>query len=266
MIETRLKEIQDIIVNKENLQSIYDFIRKHYEDSIKNNPHASFLLRISCDDYSSYESESDGLLKNGDIVDLKKCYEIDFKYTDFKAERGISLSLKHGRGYDISNFIVRGNDRDWVQGRFNGLIELINSFEKQNSCFIKHKHLFLHLVALFSGRVIFSLSGYFSPFIFGKNGSELNEKGQAIRNFLITPFYLNWAVVWMLCWLIGLIFAYPFRDWFFKKYFPVVEFNFGPEFTKIEKNKRAALFTVGALIVLPFMLSIFYDFFKGLFR
>lgn len=262
MIETRIKKIKDIIVSKENLQNIFNYINDLYIESQNQKNHPSLSFKLFCEDDSTYESSTDEFLKQGDIIDLKKCKKIILHYTDYKLDRHIELSLEHGDKYGHSDFTVRGSDRDWVNGKFNGLIEIFDSMEKQDGIFVKHKTIFLHFLALSIGLVFYG----FIDVITGKLDPNPSEKQQAIRDFFSSYLYLRYLIIGVLIWIFGLTQAFPFREWFLKKFFPSIEFNFGPEHTKIEKTKRKQLYTIISLIFIPFVLAIFYDFIKNLLR
>ncbi|PIU75291.1 MAG: hypothetical protein COS76_01525 [Candidatus Portnoybacteria bacterium CG06_land_8_20_14_3_00_39_12] len=84
----------------------------------------------------------------------------------------------------------------------------------------------------------------------------MSEKKQTIRVVFI--------VAWI--WIVGLAGSFPACGWFFRMFFPVIEFNFGPEYTKIEKTKRKRLYGFMSLILIPFVLTIFYDYIKNLLK
>ena len=64
MKETREKEIKDKILTKTEIRAIYNIVKSEYRYSEDESNHSSLILRLNCQDRTSYESESDELLND----------------------------------------------------------------------------------------------------------------------------------------------------------------------------------------------------------
>ena len=89
MKETRKKIIEDKIFTKSDICSIFKIVNSEYEYSkkAKNHSLSRLELNLNCQDGTNYESESDDLLNDGDIIDTKRCVSVSIRYNDYKLER-----------------------------------------------------------------------------------------------------------------------------------------------------------------------------------
>lgn len=252
MITTRNRTIQNKVFSKDNVKNLWAKIKSEYDGS--QSSHKSLEIQINCSDGVSYSSESDDLIQDGDVIDNKKCSQISIDYHDYSQNRRISLSLSHGEKHGNS-LLVKG-DKNWTAGTFDTLNEVIESTKPQDHWLVKHKTLFLLVVAI-------ALGYYFSRLIdfLPTSNEESSASVVGIRDFLHkNPIILNLVKI-LLFWLSGIIPAMWLRDWTLKLW-PHVEFDFGPEHKKVEKNRRQRLGLVFSIIILPLLLSFIYDQFK----
>lgn len=259
MKETRQIVIKKKIFTKSDILNIGQILLNEYNSAQKKEHHSSVAFKLNCSDGTSYESESYELFENGSIIDIKKINSLEMSFSNYKLESYINFSITHGNEYG-NHLIVRGNDRNWVDGLFTRLKEIINSVKPQNHWILKYKTLILHLIALGVGVIIYSILNFLlyrhiQPI---KNPSDTV---QAIRTFFITNPFFVYLIDWFLRWFMGIPWAISIRSWLLNLW-PVIEFDFGPEHMKVEKNRRFRIALIFSSVVIPIFLSILYDIFK----
>ncbi len=148
MKTTRKKIIHDKIFTKRDVKNLWSKIKSEYEGSREENKYSSLVMnsslvmKINCNDGISYESETNDLIQDGDIIDIKKCSTISIEYIDYKLGRRINLDLSRGNEHYGNDLIVQG-DNDWVAGTFGTLNDIIDSVKPQEHWFIKYQRLIL---------------------------------------------------------------------------------------------------------------------------
>lgn len=256
MKETKRKIIEGKVFTKNDIRNIWKVVNEEYTISKQNKNHVLFELELNCKDWTSYESESDDLLNDGDIIDTRKCISISIEYHDYDLDRRISTALKHGNNNN-NGLLVSGLDRNWVAGTFDKIYSIVDSAKPQEHWFIQYKSLILHIGALIFGFLLVEISDIlFSPFVDPvKNPSE---KVLEIRNFLNEYFVVKYIIIGILYWSGGIFPILFIRDWVLKLW-PSVEFDFGPEHQKSEKNKRIRIGLFFLAIIIPLLVNFIYD-------
>jgi hypothetical protein len=189
-------------------------------------------MQINCDDWFSYESEIDDLIQEGDILDNKKCSQIRINYRDSKLERRISLELSHGNSNYGNNLTVTGDDKNWVAGTFDSLNDIIDSAKPQEHWFMQYWNLILFLwVAI----ICYSVTDI--------NQILTENILQVIWGYLIL-ILLSFVILWLL------------MGWV-QKLWLSVEFDFGPEHKKIEKNRRYRIGLFFSIFIIPWVWTLF---------
>ncbi len=228
MREIRDKKINNKVLSKKDILYIWNVINQQYEYSKNLNNHSSLDLEFDCGG-TMYQSESSELLQDGDIIDLKKVESICIKYYDYKLDRRIDVSLRNGN-YG-NRFIVKGEDRDWVAGIFNKIEIIFDAVKPQNHWFVRYNNIIFHITSVILGFFIISIiSKFISP----------DPNPSTVRDFIHSSKLYFYIISLVVYWIAG---AYPiaiFMDWV-NKLWPSVEFDFGPEHTKLEKNRRITL-------------------------
>lgn len=252
MKTTRKKIIRGKIFTKENVRSLWAKIKSEYDNSQKDENHSSIEIEINCGDGISYESETDDLIQDGDVIDNKRCSTINIEYHDYKQERRISLNISHGDDYG-NGLIVRG-DKNWVAGTFDSLNDIIESAKPQEHWFVKYKTLILHLGAITFGYFVYKLLDLIPI----STNEEPSTNVMRIRDFLHSNIFLLNIIKVISFWLQGIFPLWWLRDWVLKLW-PSVEFDFGPEHKKTEKNRRKRLGLFFSIIIIPLILNLIYD-------
>ncbi len=205
----RTKLIQKKIFSKENIRNLWEIINSEFSKSQKDKNHSSLELEIICADGISYESETDDLLKDGGIIDQKKCISINIEYHDFKLERRISLNLKYGGNYG-NDLLVRG-DKNWASGTFETLNNSIEAVKPQQHWFIRYKTIILHISAVFAGYLISEILD-----IFIKPIENPSENIQAIRDFVHSNQVFYYFVLSLIYLLQTIFLMWFLRYWIIK--------------------------------------------------
>lgn len=252
MKTTRKKIIRNKIFSKEDVKNLWTKIKSEYDVSQKEKNHSSLEIEINCIDGISYESETDDLLQDGDVIDNKKCSTIGIEYHDYKLNRRISLNLSHGDKYG-NGLIVRG-DKYWVSGTFDLLNDIIEAVRPQEHWFVKYKTLILHIGAIAFGFFIYTLLDLIP---IGTN-EEPSINILKIRDFLHSNIIFLSLIRTLLFWLQGILPLWWLRDWVLKLW-PSIELDFGPEHKKSEKRRRKRVGLFFLVIIIPLLLNLIYD-------
>lgn len=253
MKETRRKIIKDKIFTKDDIRNIYKIVKEI------NNNKSSLELELNCQDGCSYESESDDLLNDGDIIDTKRCASVSIEYHNYDLERRISITLRHGMDYG-NEFIVSGLDRNWVSGIFDRINTTINSVKPQKHWFVQYQSIILHVSAFFFGLMFFRILDVLL-FQHIEPTDTPSEIIKAIRDFFHKYPFVRHTILGTCFWFQGIFPVLILRGWVLKLW-PSVEFDFGPEHQKSEKNKRNRLGLFFSVIIIPLLITFIYDLIK----
>lgn len=246
MRETRDKKINKKVLQKEDIRRVWKIINSQYKYSKDQNNHSSLDLGLDCGDIQ-YQSESSELLEDGDLIDLKKIESISIQYYDYKLNRRIFVQLRSGN-YG-SSFMVKGDDRDWVAGIFNQLEVIFEAVKPQDHWFIVYNKIIFHIVAIIFGFLITSIMiKFITP----------DPNPNMVRDFIYSNNFYVYTSRIVIYWFCGLlpstIFIYGVNE-----LYPSVEFDFGPEHKKLEKNKRIKLGIFIGFIIVSILLPIFIN-------
>lgn len=256
MKERRLIKIENKIFEKKDIINLANKFYSEYNKSQKRKQRSSVNYTISCDDNTTYESEALDLFEDGNIIDLKRAISIEMSFYHYDLDRRMNISLVHGMGFR-DNVIIQGCDKNWVSSVFTELDEIIKSVKPQKNLLLEHKTFLLNLLSLGIGVSIYSVlhfltNRYTEPI---KNPSE-NMK--AIAAFLNSNSVFRLLFNWLLLWLMGIILATSIRAWLLNSW-PSIEFDFGPEHMKIEKQRRVRIAVVLSMAIIPTAIAIIYD-------
>jgi hypothetical protein len=253
MKETRRKKIQKKVFSKDDIRNIWKIVNAEFLSNEEN--HKSMNLQIGCFDGATYESESDDYLKDGNVIDIKRIASININCYDHKLGRRIDIALSHGDCYG-NEVTIRGEDENWVAGTLEKIENILKAVKPQQEWFIKHKNIVLHLGSILLGFSIFSIL-YF--LIYQHIQPIQNPSGNllAFRNFLSTYPFFYYLLYLALFWLQGIFIFSNLMFWFFELW-PSVEFDFGPEHEKLEKNRRKRLRWILSAILLPLFFNILF--------
>lgn len=252
-LESRSIKIEAIVVSYNDLIRIVRLIHSKYQESIDDKKHARFSVELNCAGGISYESDDLDLLEEGGPIEYQIVNSIHVVYSDYAQERRIDLNLRRD-GYNC-RLIVRGDDSTWVNGTFNQLVDIIRSFKPQENFLLRHSEFLLHFLALAVGSSIilildFTLYSWIRLF---ENPSESLLK---TREFFRTYPFASILFDLFVRWLMGIsTFALPIRRWLLELW-PSVEFSFGQDHLKVEKNRRQRIAFVLGVLVLPILINL----------
>jgi len=257
MKESRRLKIESKVFEKKNILSLAEKLKSEYIEAQKQGDNSSLTYQIACSDNTTYESETLDLFDDEGIIDIKRSTAIEMTYWNHTQDKHINISLVHGGGYS-DGAIIRGCNKDWVRGVFTDIKEKFDSIKPQANWILKHKTLLLHLLALGAGVVTY----FVIWLIFYRNIEPIenpSEQVKAIRLFFKARPLIAGLLNWFLFWVMGIgTWAFPVWSWLLKLW-PTVEFDFGPEHMKLEKQRRIRTILVFSIIIIPTFLAIAYD-------
>lgn len=250
MKEYKGKIIENKVFTKKDIRWLWKIVNNEFifSQSREKGNRSSFKTTIKCLDMTTYESETDDLLNDSDIIDTKKCMAVDIKYYDNALEKQIDISLRHGNSY-YNEFSVVGKDKNWVSGTFDKINSFIESLRPQQHWFIEYKVIVLHMGALVFGFFIFKImSQYTTPI------ENPSKNIQLIRAFLHSSPIIYYSALATIFWLEGLLPVLFLQKWALKLW-PSVELDVGPEHQKIEKSRRKRLRWFFLIIIAPLLID-----------
>lgn len=240
MRETKEKKVEDKIFNKENIRSIWSIVNDKFVESgdllaINTHSRATIMLTIICFDGTKYESDLGDMLADGEMIDLKKVESVNIDYQDYTLSKMVSVTLSQN-DY-ASKFIVKGQDRNWVAGTFGSLDLIFNSVKPQSSWFNKYKIFIMNIMAFLIGFTIYKTL----DFVFFHYDKPLFPY----------PFILIYF------WSCGIFISMLLTN-LIERLWPSIEFDFGPEHEKLEKNRRNKLGLFISIVIIPFIINLIY--------
>ncbi len=240
MVEIREKEIGKKVFTKKDIQNFWNVINLQNESSKSNTKRTSFNTQIRCSDGTRYESEIDELFSEGSIFDLKRITSINIGYMVYGEDKKIEIDLTQGSGRWGNLLTVRGGDKNWVAGTFSQFENLLNSVKPQTHWFVSWS---LPLSVI--GGIVFALTVLKLTIFFFGSGLSTVDNILIFLAFIIPSLFLSVSII----------------DWV-KKLWPNIEFDFGPEHEKNEKNRRLRLGSFMTIVILPLLFLIVPYFIK----
>jgi hypothetical protein len=249
------------VFTKIDIRRLAQFLFNEYQVANKKKHHSSIIFRLNCQEGISYESDSVRILDDGGPIDLKKTESIQMTFYDYEFERNIDISLKEG---DYAGELsIRGTDKNWVQGNFTTLVEIINSIKPQDNVILKYKKYFFHIIAFGVGSLILLLLNLLILRHIPSEPIQISSKTLfAFIEFIQRNTWLAYLIVAFLIWGEGIItFAYPIYKWLLDLW-PNIEFDFGPEHLNNQKKRRKRIWFVTTLVIIPIVLNIITNIIK----
>ena len=246
-MKTTIREkIENKIFKKEDIKRVFDLINEEYIKSQNKDSHSILTLEVSCIDGTSYESEADDLLCDGDIIDLKTSNGITIDYHDYSQNRKVVFSLAQGE-FSFGSVIIEG-EKEWTSKIFSSLKDIINAVKPQSSWFSKYSGIFLIIGSIVIIILILLILFYLLSFT-----GVTDEMVLGFFSFSNPMFPLFFVILATFAiFSMYLLFNWVNRLW------PSIEFDFGPEHNKREKSLRRILYVIFSIILIPILLYILF--------
>ena len=180
---------------------------QHFWNKISSEGETTLILEF--ENGAKYSSKNDNSLKDGELIDQKKCKEITISYSigywDHCENKRINFNLSTDQYYSYNRLEVEAEDEHWALATFTNLSDKINSLPKHPK-WIRN-----------------SLSLYF-----------ICACTSIISNFLLFIVNLQILISYYIIFIISLFLILILI-------FPNIEFDFGPEDKKFAKKWRNRL-------------------------
>jgi hypothetical protein len=259
-IEKNLK-ISQVIINERNIEDLITKISEEYESDsqiIKNKDESS-LLKISflfiTDDDIIYESENpQEFFSNGRYLINKRVKVIKINYSNYNldgAVKRIDINISN-RTYSENTILISGKDELWVNGVYKYFEDYIESWEKQESWFIKFNILLRIIFALFFGTAYFFILRIIGIYIFFGNIQKLYIKwsDMATSDKTVVLFLTIGLSLFL-----GIVTGYFILKKIAELY-PNIELKLGPEYLHRENLKRNKLYKIITIIIIPLIIGV----------
>lgn len=240
MEETRTISIDRKVFNKKDIEVVSKIFTDEYQSSNekKNSTTLAFTYKFLG---SSIQSESPDMFDDHGILDMKKTLSIDFTFFDHTDGKYINFTITHGN-YGSNQFKIRGNGDIWARHIADSFVDLLASLKPQSNI-RKHEYSIAFILAFL---ISFTIVFYIYKIIGRPMAVKLNHS-TTLGQLYILLFSI---------WLIGYAIACTITNWLVKLW-PSIEFDFGPEHMKFEKNKKVKLGIVSSVVIIPIIIAIF---------
>jgi hypothetical protein len=255
--ESQYSTIENKIVTLEGVSRLAHLVDEEFKRSRKNEHHSRISFSAVCADDSSFETEDAALFDSGSILGDKKVSSVSILYHDFDNDSDISIRFYHG-SYSGSSFKISGRDSNWVSGIAKRLADIIGGFSPQNT-FVKRHHLSTTLLfSLGIGAIIMNLIALIPV----EPSPNPPQWAVSLRAAYEAVPLLRVLIKYFIGTVIGIFWADGITERLIELW-PSIELQIGPEHTFLERKRRNFLITVGLVIVLPLLVSVFKDILFG---
>lgn len=238
MKETRTINIGRKIFKKEDLKSISKIFRNEYQNSYESGNNTDLKFTYRCIDNITIQNESVKVFDEHGLLDMKKTSNVDFTFYDYTDDKYINLNVTHG-DYGSNEIKISGDGETWTRHISNLFEDELEAIKPQSN-FFKHQYIIgAVLSCITAGTICFYITKITGIPLFKKNETP-SEAG-----WIVSSFYLMGSVI-----------VIPLFTWLIKLW-PAIEFDFGPEHMKYEKQKKIRLWIVLSVVIIPIILSKF---------
>jgi hypothetical protein len=256
--QTRRLVISDRVFTSKDLLRIANIVAKQ---QTAEHEQGKKKFEVKFDDDTTVESESPEVIQDEWLVEHgRRPIRIEMSYYNFTLDRHIGINLSHGDDSYGNEVRVSGSGADWVQANFFALKEAVEAVRSQNVWIRRHSNLLVNFIALGIGCLCFLIIELLAIAArkLGVPGlKEFWAEWKEVRASGAWPFLYFYGWVWR--YLTGLFLgAFAVRTWLLSIW-PSIEFDFGPEHLRREKIKRDRLYSVGALVILPILITLLCD-------
>lgn len=256
----RLK-ISEVVIKPENIREISEIVYKEYSQDLKKDQNISVEFILKSSDNTQYESGDINIFSEGGILDSRRIIAIDMRYYNYSEDKRISIDLEHatskwGGGNEV---IISGRDEIWANGILKLIESSISDWKKQENRPYKYKLPLTIIFAIGIGLLYLNfLDIIFSYVIVTTSISPKPQWAIELRPIILLIYYSSGFFVgyWPASYIVDKI----------CKLYPYVEFILGPEHSHMEKKRRANLYKIVSLGVIPLVISLIIELIKIIIR
>lgn len=263
--ESRSLKIKDRIISRDDLLKLAEVVYSEYKKS-KKGEHKSIKFVASCEDGSSFESEDPSLFKESPLTS-KRITRVRMDYYNYVSGRRLSIEISHEDNDFLSSYDNRvnleGEDSKWVNGTLKSIEEIIEGFKPQSTIVKKNRWLLTILLGIGIGAlavylIIAPLANSLSS---STSQSDTTNYDALIKFVQAYPFTL-YVIKYLFFEFFGFFPALFLVDKLCSLW-PTVEIQVGPSHKLIEKRRRGWLGSAIVIGVIPLIIQLLYDLFKG---
>jgi hypothetical protein len=265
MKTSRHFNISGRIITEKDIARIIGIINEEYHSLESKSKHISKMFKGCTEDGIVFESDNSTEFLSAELIQTKRTISFDSSLIDYNNDLSIYISISHGDSGYRNSISISGVDSNWVNSIFIRLQESIEASSPQDPFIFKYKTIIKIGSAFGIGRLYFFLIDNVLSFMIKKPSTNPPIWVVGMQNFFSTHPFLHFALYYLFCFSIG---------WFpvlllmmkAKELWPSVEFQIGPNYTLVEKQRRNILYLIFTLGILPLLISIIYDICKSLFN
>jgi len=238
MNHTLSYDIKEKCFTKDKILAIATRLYTEFTNQSEQNNN-TIDFRIDFNDKTSYNKNDLSLFDDNDIFDTQNITKFEFTFANKEEtnQRQIKFELTN-KTYYISDLTVIG-EKSWADEVFEEFKSIIISTKSQNTLI---KSYLVNMIISFNF-LLLSISILIATIVFFQySGTELQDKMEVVQQFILSSLILPSFFAALVCAL-GM-------QAITKRFFPCIEFSFGPNHLKNEKNKKVLIVGVFSVIIL----------------
>jgi len=247
MNHTLSYDIKEKCFTKDKIFAIATRLYKEFTNEAEQNNN-TIDFRIDFDDKTSYHKNDLSIFDDNDIFTTQKITKFEFTFDNNEVinKRHIKFELTNKTHY-ISDLTVVG-EKSWADEVFEELKAIISSSKSQNTLI---KNYLVNMIISFNF-LLLSISILIPTIVlFQYSGTELQDKMEVVQQFIVSSLILPSFFAALACAL-GM-------QSITKRFFPSIEFSFGPNYLKNEKNKKIMIVSIFSVIILSSIIPFSID-------
>lgn len=265
MKTSRHFNISGRIITEKDIARIVGIINEEYLSLVSKSDRIRIMFKGCTEDGIVFESGDPTEFLSAELMQTKRTISFDSSLIDFTNDLSVYISISHGDSEYRNSVSVSGGDSKWVNSVLIRFKESIEASSPQDPFIFKYKTILKIGSAFGIGRLYFYLLDIFLSLVIKK--PILNPPSWLVdmkvffkaHHFLfsVCDYLISFSVGWFPVLLLMMK---------AEKLWPSVEFQIGPKYTFVEKQRRNILYIIFTLGILPLLISIIYDICKSIFN
>lgn len=247
-VQMRSQYLISLKITQENIYKIALFLKNELLQYGSDSPkELSFIL--SSDSLSAWHSSNPDIFSKDGPLTMERIVTIEMSMSVIKPARKINIKMSHGHSSTENRFYVAADDEKWMDGTFEALKKIFNSFEKQMELSKKQRILLRLFLAIIVGIALYSMINFIFNYIYVvepipnvPDWVKHNLGPILIAFYMISDFAFGWLIS-------GVILRY------IDSIYPSIELITGPNYKKVEEIRRNKLKWLIGYIAIPLILS-----------
>lgn len=242
-----------VIITPQNIRELSELIEKQCHRDLEDRRGQHFKLRYILEDLdnTTFEAENSQALSKGGILDTRKIISVKIDYYNYSQGSGINVRLEHDPVSESTNKItIDGYEEILANGLFQSFEEKVSRWKKQP----RWPRKYYQVLSFLSGFAVGLLAVNIYDILLRNFGGVLTTEPSRLLVAGLTTLVGVGAGAGAL--------AAPYVVQKVFKLYPIVEFATGPQHLRREENRRRTLYKIAAIVIIPIILGLLFNFLK----